>query len=218
MGQTTSCFAAKGSEFLKAAKTGDYANASSQLQQDVGFVTSSNLKGWTGLHYAAHHGDLKLLQDIILVLRSQTAEVMLIDQQRKKDRSNPQPSTPAAFIDAQINRANVRGQTPLMLACKHGHAAAVKLLLSEGASPLKEDKHYRKTCLHYAAKAGHHECLQLLLAESTTVESDTGTVPLNTVRVQDASNITQRYLPHTTAACQLQFDTFALPTATAYSS
>lgn len=46
----------------------------------------------------------------------------------------------AGFLTLQvINTANAKGQTALMLACKGGHYACVRFLLSNGANPTAAD-------------------------------------------------------------------------------
>lgn len=57
---------------------------------------------------------------------------------------------------------NLRGETPLHVACRSGAAAAAKALLEHGASPNARDMLFA-TPLHAAAAAGDVELVQLLL-------------------------------------------------------
>jgi hypothetical protein len=52
----------------------------------------------------------------------------------------------------QVNRKNVHGQTPLMLACKAGAADCVRLLLEAGADATLFDSLQQRTALHYAGE------------------------------------------------------------------
>jgi ankyrin repeat protein len=51
--------------------------------------------------------------------------------------------------------------TPLMLACKYGHAEAVLTLLQHGADPQLSDRRGNNTCLHTAAYAGHASVIRV---------------------------------------------------------
>ncbi len=53
----------------------------------------------------------------------------------------------------QINQKNVHGQTPLMLACKAGAPACVRLLLGAGADATLFDSLQERNALHYAGAA-----------------------------------------------------------------
>ena len=55
--------------------------------------------------------------------------------------------------------------TPLIAACRNGHAPAAKLLLQYGASPLLANKKLQ-TPLHLACQKGHSDCVMALLAYS----------------------------------------------------
>ena len=58
-----------------------------------------------------------------------------------------------------VNRRNTYGQTPLMMACKHGQARVVSWLLSKGADPMLFDSIHSRACLHYCALYGQSACV-----------------------------------------------------------
>jgi len=58
-----------------------------------------------------------------------------------------------------VNRRNTYGQTPLMMACKHGQARVVTWLLSKGADPMLFDSIHSRACLHYCALYGQSACV-----------------------------------------------------------
>ena len=62
----------------------------------------------------------------------------------------------------QINLADFKGQTPLMLRAEAGDTELVALLLAKGADPDKQDYEGR-TALHAAIKSRVHECVDVLL-------------------------------------------------------
>ncbi|KAH8938317.1 hypothetical protein BDL97_16G076400 [Sphagnum fallax] len=69
---------------------------------------------------------------------------------------------------ARVNAVNSRKQTPLMLACKNGRSACIGPLLDNDANVLAVDRANGRTCLHYAAKGGHIECVCKILTAAET--------------------------------------------------
>ncbi|KAG6498377.1 hypothetical protein ZIOFF_046289 [Zingiber officinale] len=66
---------------------------------------------------------------------------------------------------ANINLRNSSGQTPLMLACLHGHWEVVQILMLFKANIHKSDYLSGSTALHFAALHGHTRCIRLLLVD-----------------------------------------------------
>ncbi|CAM6121588.1 unnamed protein product [Calypogeia fissa] len=64
------------------------------------------------------------------------------------------------------NALNRSGQTPLMLACKSGRGTCIEHLLKAGANVLGFDFSYGRTCLHYACRGGHADCVLKILDTS----------------------------------------------------
>jgi ankyrin repeat protein len=64
---------------------------------------------------------------------------------------------------ARPDVCNHASQTPLMLASKSGRWACVSALLEAGANMLCFDLKHRRTCLHFAARGGHTECVRRIL-------------------------------------------------------
>jgi hypothetical protein len=69
-------------------------------------------------------------------------------------------------------------KTPLMAAAEHGHLEVVKVLLDRGARPGQADG-TGATALHYAARSGSGEVVDLLLARGVDINAganrDSGT-------------------------------------------
>ena len=69
------------------------------------------------------------------------------------------------FLDfeADVNCANSEGLTPLMFACKRGHAEISRLLLANGAYLNKTDRS-DKCALVYAAEFGYLDIVELIVS------------------------------------------------------
>ncbi|KAI9099862.1 Glycerophosphoryl diester phosphodiesterase family-domain-containing protein [Phlyctochytrium arcticum] len=79
-------------------------------------------------------------------------------------------SSMAALMDSSQTSDRNRNKigTPLALACTFGYTAMVRVLLEHGADChlANEDE---ETPLHLCARGGHHECVDLLLGQTTGV-------------------------------------------------
>eukprot|EP00250_Pteridium_aquilinum_P014056 c21753_g1_i1 orf=1017-2435(-) len=95
---------------------------------------------------------------------------------------------------ASPNLLNHHRQTPLMLACKNGRAACVERFVEWGADILMFDGINGRTCLHYAAKSGHLDCVQRVLdaAQSPAVAQTWGFARF--INVRDGSGATPLHL------------------------
>ncbi|GLC57116.1 hypothetical protein PLESTB_001185000 [Pleodorina starrii] len=67
-----------------------------------------------------------------------------------------------------VNSYDESGLTPLMLACKKGHAGAVQYLISQGADPWVGDRLLGRSALHHAARANHHSCIEAIVTSPFT--------------------------------------------------
>ena len=72
-----------------------------------------------------------------------------------------------AFVDAE----NSRARTPLHYAAREGHADAVKVLLTNGATVNAKDKSPGLTALHYAAYRNQKDVVELLLEVGADVNA-----------------------------------------------
>ncbi|OAE30644.1 hypothetical protein AXG93_3016s1280 [Marchantia polymorpha subsp. ruderalis] len=95
---------------------------------------------------------------------------------------------------AQVNILNSSGQTPLMLACKSGRWSCIEPLLEAGANVLAFDYTRARTCLHYASRGGHTECVRRILAAAAQgpVANSWGFVRF--VNVRDGYGITPLHM------------------------
>jgi ankyrin repeat protein len=81
----------------------------------------------------------------------------------------------------QLNIADIKGQTPLMLATQAGDDELVKIMLEAGANPDLQDIK-GMTALHSATKSNSMDCVSLLLAAPCRLDLVTidGRTPLHT--------------------------------------
>ncbi|XP_077002868.1 ankyrin repeat and SOCS box protein 11 isoform X5 [Tamandua tetradactyla] len=71
---------------------------------------------------------------------------------------------------AHVNGVTVHGATPLFNACCSGSAACVNVLLEFGAKAQVEA--HLASPIHEAAKRGHRECMEILLASNVNIDQE----------------------------------------------
>jgi ankyrin repeat protein len=63
-----------------------------------------------------------------------------------------------------IDHTNIKRQSALIVACKHGHSDCVEYLVTNGSDPMICDERRHNTALHFAALYGHSDCIHKLLS------------------------------------------------------
>eukprot|EP00798_Chlamydomonas_sp_ICE-L_P010137 gene10137-8039_t len=133
MGAVASCIccSSHGSILLVAAVNGELSVAQQQLQRNPRAALYHSFKDKSSsLIQAAARGHFELLQLIL-----ETAVMSAGPEKAKK---------------ACIDRPNLKKQTAIMVACKHGHPDCVEYLVTNGADPLIFDERRHNSCLHFA--------------------------------------------------------------------
>ena len=166
MGQSvslTSPAPTHGRQALRAAKRCEIDMLLAVLYETPLAASCVDHNGYTPVHHAAKKGHLKALQSVCQVIKHQ-AERLLEGQgsqagcpgadTNNSDNSSLAACPPEVLLQQLLNRKTSKGLTPLMLACKEGHAEVVTLLLSLGANPLMVERQRRRSCLHLAASKG----------------------------------------------------------------
>eukprot|EP00775_Hariotina_reticulata_P003235 gene3235-3512_t len=162
MGQSASTSAHKeiGKRLLAAAKIGDAEEVAAvccALHRDPLLLLYANYQGCNVVHYAAQHGRLEVLKLLIGIIRQHAAalstqlEMMLQLEGQSKEMS----------VAARIKQLH----QPRLPWCSRSQA--VHLFSSEKVLPtlLSWRNHKGVTPLMVAARAGHAQCLALLLSE-----------------------------------------------------
>eukprot|EP00882_Tetradesmus_deserticola_P015853 GHRQ01016904.1.p1 GENE.GHRQ01016904.1~~GHRQ01016904.1.p1 ORF type:complete len:297 (+),score=82.60 GHRQ01016904.1:1276-2166(+) len=167
----------QGKELLRSAEQGDASVVAWILASDAHYLSHSSVFGGNSAwHKAAKAGRIQVLEALERVVQLQFAvsckdplEVTAPCRLARLGRSA------AEVITRMVNKANLKGTTPLMLACAGCHTDAVAWLLKHGADVWRHDRVRRHTALHCAAQAGASDAVRLLLASAgSTTHPTTG--------------------------------------------
>ena len=74
-------------------------------------------------------------------------------------------------LDDFLTSTNRHGDTPFLVAARHGHVSLLEVLHKEHNVPLEQRNSDRKTALHEAAQNGQRDCIHYLLKEGAMVDS-----------------------------------------------
>ena len=150
--------------------------ADAAMRQDAGAVRvlvageadpdAAHGDGMTGLHWAAHHGDVEVLRLLLAAGAGVEARTRLGDHTPLHVASR---SAQAAAVrellaaGADANAVTTTGATPLHFAATSGSAGAVAALLDHGADADAREPVWGQTPLMFAAAAARAEVLAVLL-------------------------------------------------------
>jgi ankyrin repeat protein len=155
---------------VQALKNNDSVDAKALLKQRVD-VNVADVDGTTAIHYAAHHGDLELVQLLIAAgAKVRVANRYGVTPLHEASTVGNVPMMEALLkAGASPNASYGAGETPLMLAARTGNPEAVKLLLSHHAdvNAAEESKGY--TPLMFAAVENHPEVAKILVDRGASV-------------------------------------------------
>ncbi|WIA09414.1 hypothetical protein OEZ85_008819 [Tetradesmus obliquus] len=157
-----------GKELLRSAEQGEANVVAWILATDVHYLSHSSVFGGnTAWHKAAKAGRVEVLEAMEQVVQEQ------FTMASKPSRELMPPyrlarlgSSTADVLARLVNKANLKGITPLMLACAGCHTDVVAWLLKHGADVWRHDRVRRHTALHCAAQAGAIDAVRLLLASA----------------------------------------------------
>lgn len=191
MGNAIACGVGDRRSLLNATAQHDGARVEEILKRRPELVGSRAVTEGNGaLHMAAASGDLRVCKLLVEGLQEKFGTASRSKNQMHQGKGVWEWRQ---VLLKTLNRRDGLHMTPLMLACKHGHAAVVAYLLGEGADPFIVDKATQYSCLHLAAYHGHVAVLHALLGPSGIVERAGRRVPLRCAGV-DYSGGTCRFI------------------------
>eukprot|EP00775_Hariotina_reticulata_P011021 gene11021-11175_t len=159
-----------GKELLRCAEAGDTQLLSLILNGDARYLLHSSVFGGnTAWHKAAKAGKLEVLEAMEQLITKQFEGQQDVSCKDISDLRLVILRLGSNSLDITrrlINRANLKGVTPLMLACMGGHTNVVAWLLKHGADVWRHDRVRRQTALHYAAGSGASDAIRLVLAQA----------------------------------------------------
>lgn len=127
-------------------------------------VNEADRDGWTGLHWAARHGNSKLVSQLLQA----GADVSLAAKNGETALSisslygNLSVALLLIAAKSPLDTRNVEGYTPLMYACRFNYTSIVEALIEAGANPTAVN-YAGEGCLTLSSKNGHHDVMQMLI-------------------------------------------------------
>lgn len=120
-------------ELLRGAEAGDVQVISSMLESDGRLLLHYSVFGGNSVwHKAAKGGHAALLEALELAVKKQYEQDNKDVYEVLKPSITRLGSSAAEAVTRLINKANVKGFTPLMLACSGNHTEAVAWLIKHG--------------------------------------------------------------------------------------
>ncbi len=137
---------------VEAVKAGDRAAALALIAKRVD-VNAPEPDGTTALHWAAHHGDVDLVQRLIRAGANVNAENDFGATPMSEAAVLADPALLEALLEAgaDVESPNADGQTALMVVARTSHVDAARLLLKHGANVNAVEKWRGQTALMWAA-------------------------------------------------------------------
>lgn len=131
------------------------------MNADINIIDSN---GWTALHHAAYHGDIKSVDQLIEAGANFNAFSNQFKTPLHFAAMNNHDSVVASLLRVGANKEakDELHCTPLHLACKKGSQECIELLLQSGADIMSLDNR-QWTPLHYASYNGHPKAVNFLL-------------------------------------------------------
>lgn len=138
-----------------------------------GDVNERSVDGTTALLWAAHYGDLALVERLLAhgadpATRNDYGATAIAEAAVEGDHALIK-----ALLDAgaDVNSPNAQGQTVLMVVARTGHVATAQLLLDRGADVNAAEKFGGQTALMWAAAQKQPAMIRLLLDRGAEVDA-----------------------------------------------
>jgi uncharacterized protein len=150
--------------FLDAVRTNDEPAALEHIESGTD-VNARYSDGTTALHWAAHHGNVAVVEQLIAA----GAQVNVMNEYGSTPLAEAAVSGNAAIIRALLEAGadpespNADGQTALMVVARSNHVEAARLLIEHGADIDVREQWRQQTALMWAAAQKQPEMVKLLL-------------------------------------------------------
>jgi len=144
------------------------------LESLVGLGGSLDCAGeWPPLHIACRWGHRRLLSNLLPKVDNinKPAKGGWHILHRCAQNGDDRILEVMTASDLNVNAVNDRGDTPLLLACRHGHYRLVVALVSRGAETNKVNPQSGRSPLHEVAYLGHRALAECLLLNGSRVDS-----------------------------------------------
>jgi serine/threonine-protein phosphatase 6 regulatory ankyrin repeat subunit B len=154
-----------------AALAGGYFQLAQLLSHNGSSVEPRDFNMWSPLHWAAHYGDLEVMQVLLdcradIDSRTNIDRTPLHEAVGKSSRANG-PTVICFMLDHGANvNARMQGTTPLHLASKYGRLDVVRLLIEHGTEVEAKDSRDQMP-LQLTSAEGQDEVVDLLLEYGT---------------------------------------------------
>ena len=167
---------------VDAVQRHDLAEINTLLAQDAD-VNEPQPDGTTAVHWAAHHGDVDLLNRLIAAGGAVQAMNRYGVTPIWQAASNGHAAVVEALLRGGADPNTARGdsgETILMIAARSGHIDVLQRLVAHGANVNVRERIREQTALMWAAAEQHPEVVRLLVAAGADlgVASSTGITPL----------------------------------------
>uniref|UniRef100_A0A8C4RKI2 Ankyrin repeat and SOCS box protein 11 n=1 Tax=Erpetoichthys calabaricus TaxID=27687 RepID=A0A8C4RKI2_ERPCA len=144
-----------------------------RIAEEIYGITPGSWADRSPLHEAAFHGRLLSLKT--LIAQGFNVNIVTIDRVSPLHEACLGGHVACAKVllenGANVNSVTIDGVTPLYNACCSGSAACVNVLLEYKAKPQLECQ--LPSPIHEAAKRGHRECMEILLAHGVNIDQET---------------------------------------------
>lgn len=161
-----------GSRLLDAVKRGDRRAVRTLLRQAPSTVRAADADGTTALHWAAHRGDLELVEQLLTSGAAASAANRFGVQPIALAAADGHASVITRLLEAGADpNAAVHGETAVMLASRSGRVDAVVRLLDGGADVNGVESWRQQTALMWAAAEGHTSIVRTLLMRGANVHA-----------------------------------------------
>jgi ankyrin repeat protein len=164
---------ALGAESLpELVELGKRADALAMIEQGAD-VDERGPDGATALMWAADHGDLELVEELI----ARGADANAVNDYGATALSaaavEADPTIVKVLLDAgaDVESPNPEGQTALMVVARTGRVDAARLLIDRGANVNAREGFGGQTALMWAAAQKHPEMIRLLIAHGAEVDA-----------------------------------------------